>query len=43
MPIISKVRRNKAVELFVNYYLRKDRKGIYAGVLVGLEWSYVGG
>ena len=38
MPIISKVRRNKAVELFVNYYLRKDRKGIYAGVLGGPEW-----
>ena len=33
-----KVRRNNAVELFANYYLRKDRKGIYAGVLGGPEW-----
>ena len=33
-----KVRRNSAVELFANYYLRKDRKGIYAGVLGGPEW-----
>ena len=33
-----KVRRNNAVEFFANYYLRKDRKGIYAGVLVGQEW-----
>ena len=32
------VKRNNAVELFVNYYLRKDRKGIYAGVLGGPEW-----
>jgi hypothetical protein len=32
------VRRNNAVELFVNYYPRKDRKGIYAGVLGGPEW-----
>jgi hypothetical protein len=32
------VRRNNAVELFANYYLRKDRKGIYAGVLGGPEW-----
>ena len=28
-----KVRRNNAFELFANYYLRKDRKGIYAGEL----------
>jgi hypothetical protein len=33
-----KVRRNNAVELFANYYLRKDRKGIYTGVLGGPEW-----
>jgi hypothetical protein len=33
-----KVRRNNAVEFFANYYLRKDRKGIYTGVLGGLEW-----
>jgi hypothetical protein len=33
-----KVRRNNAVEFFANYYLRKDRKGIYAGVLGGPEW-----
>ena len=33
-----KVSRNNAVEFFANYYLREDRKGIYAGVLVGPEW-----
>jgi hypothetical protein len=33
-----KIRRNNAVELFASYYLRKDRKGIYAGVLGGPEW-----
>ena len=33
-----KVSRNNAVEIFANYYLRKDRKGIYAGVLGGPEW-----
>jgi hypothetical protein len=33
-----KVRRNNAFELFANYYLRKDRKGLYAGVLGGPEW-----
>jgi hypothetical protein len=33
-----KVRRNNAFELFANYFLRKDRKGIYAGVLGGPEW-----
>jgi hypothetical protein len=33
-----KVRRNNAVEFFANYYLRKDRKGIYTGVLGGPEW-----
>ena len=33
-----KVRRNNAIEFFANYYLRKDRKGIYAGVLGGPEW-----
>jgi len=33
-----KISRNNAVELFANYYLRKDRKGIYAGVLGGPEW-----
>lgn len=33
-----KIRQNNGVELFANYYLRKDRKGIYAGVLGGPEW-----
>ncbi len=33
-----KVRRNNAFELFANYYLRKDRKGIYGGILGGPEW-----
>jgi hypothetical protein len=33
-----KVRRNNAFEVFANYYLRKDRKGIYAGVMGGPEW-----
>lgn len=33
-----KIRRNNAVELFANYYLRKDRKGIYVGVMGGPEW-----
>jgi hypothetical protein len=33
-----KIRRNNAVEIFANYFLRKDRKGIYAGVLGGPEW-----
>jgi hypothetical protein len=33
-----KVRRNNAVEFFANYYLRQDRKGIYAGVLGRPEW-----
>lgn len=33
-----KVKRNNALELFANYYLRKDRKGIYACVLGGPEW-----
>jgi hypothetical protein len=33
-----KVRRNNAIEFFANYYLRKDRKGIYAGLLGGPEW-----
>ena len=33
-----KVRRNNAVEFFANYYLRKDRKGIYVGGLGGPEW-----
>jgi hypothetical protein len=32
------VRRNYALEIFANYYVRKDRKGIYAGVLGGPEW-----
>lgn len=32
------VRRNNAIELYANYYLRKDRKGIYAGLLGGPEW-----
>jgi hypothetical protein len=33
-----KIKRNNAVELFANYYLRKDRKGIYGGVMGGPEW-----
>jgi hypothetical protein len=33
-----KVQRNNAFEFFANYYLRKDRKGIYAGALGGPEW-----
>lgn len=33
-----KIRRNNAIEFFANYYFRKDRKGIYAGVLSGPEW-----
>lgn len=33
-----KVRRNNAVELFANYYLRGDRKGIYGGLIGGPEW-----
>jgi hypothetical protein len=32
------IRRNNAIELFANYYLQKDRKGIYAGILGGPEW-----
>jgi hypothetical protein len=26
------------VEIFANYYLRKDRKGIYTGIMGGPEW-----
>ena len=33
-----KVSRNNAVEIFANYYLRKDRKGIYTGIMGGPEW-----
>jgi hypothetical protein len=33
-----KVSRNNAVEIFSNYYLRKDRKGIYIGIMGGPEW-----
>jgi hypothetical protein len=32
------VNRNNAIELFANYILRKDRKGIYTGILGGPEW-----
>lgn len=32
------IKRNNAVELFVNHYLRKDRKGIYVGIMGGPEW-----
>lgn len=32
------IKRNNAVELFANYYARKDRRGIYGGVLGGPEW-----
>ena len=33
-----KVSRNNAVEFFANYYLQKDRKGIYTGIMGGPEW-----
>ena len=33
-----KVSRNNAVEIFANYYLRNDRKGIYTGIMGGPEW-----
>jgi len=33
-----KVSRNNAIEFFANYYLRKDRKGIYSGIMGGPEW-----
>jgi hypothetical protein len=33
-----RVRRNNAFEMFINYFLRQDRKGIYAGILGGPEW-----
>lgn len=33
-----RVNRNNGFELFANYYLSKDRKGIYAGILGGPEW-----
>lgn len=36
-----KIRRNNAVELFANYYLRRDRKGIYGGVVGGPEWFVI--
>ena len=36
-----KVGRNNAVELFASYYLRKDRKGIYTGIMGGPEWFMV--
>ncbi|MFN4913884.1 MAG: hypothetical protein ACK5FT_01075 [Sphingomonadales bacterium] len=36
-----KVNRNNAIELFANCYLRKDRKGIYAGILGGPEWFHM--
>lgn len=32
------VRRNSGLEVFANYYLRPDRKGVYAGLLGGPEW-----
>ena len=32
------IRRNSAAEIYASYYLRKDRKGIYAGMLGGPEW-----
>jgi hypothetical protein len=32
------LRRNYALEIFANYYVCTDRKGIYAGVLGGPEW-----
>lgn len=35
------INRNSAFELFANYFLRKDRKGLYAGVIGGPEWFTV--
>lgn len=35
---LIKIRRNNAVEVFASYYLRRDRKGIYGGMLGGPEW-----
>ncbi len=32
------VKRNSAAELFVSYYLRKDRKWFYVGAIGGPEW-----
>lgn len=32
------IRRNSAAELYIRYYLRNDRKGIYFSVLGGPEW-----
>ncbi|MEO0894984.1 MAG: hypothetical protein AAFY71_01095 [Bacteroidota bacterium] len=34
----TEVFNNGAAELFVNLYLRKDRKGFYVGMLGGPEW-----
>jgi hypothetical protein len=31
------IERNNAVELFANYYLRPDRKGLYVGAIGGPE------
>ncbi len=36
-----KIRRNNAFELFANYSMRKDRKGIYGGILGGPEWFFM--
>lgn len=35
------IRRNYAAEIFVNYFLRKDRKGLYFGLLGVPEWFYM--
>ncbi|HAA16300.1 MAG TPA: hypothetical protein DCE41_33195 [Cytophagales bacterium] len=32
------ITRNDAVEVYLRYYLRPDRQGIYAGVIGGPEW-----
>ena len=32
------IEQNYAIELFVNYYLRPDRKGLYFGLIGGPEW-----
>ncbi len=32
------IEQNYAVELFANYYLRPDRKGLYFGIVGGPEW-----
>lgn len=35
------IEQNDAIEIFVSYYLRPDRKGLYFGVIGGPEWFKV--